>query len=441
MNQIKVSSFSCGSGTSFFGTPLATQRVLPLEIQHQILLKYMTHSDINACFRTHRVFEQIFTPQLWRSFLYKYFPFCGEESQLSTKELFKHLFIMDRNIKSGMSFSVTKALVSYFNGYDLKGSTRLANALKIHKETLFHVGFGDAPYLKATTIDICSYKEEFDLDKPLSSFRIPRIDIISTCVNGDLFYLGAMNGDLLIIDYKNKLNIVTIKTANDPIKCIYAHKDRICTLSSLSNYLTIYNLIEGKLESKSIDIQGGVLNLQSYDNQLYCIMNSGYVVIDVEKAVIVDRVDLPIKMEGLPLIKNGFLYSYRDLGIQVWDIKKNALLYSCPLSGIVTGIGVHRDYVFVGVQGGEINVFDRTTGNYLSKVYSGLNDESAIAGFNFFKDNLYAYTNCGEIVRIDFSLTFYSNFSKGLSTALRFTSYVDFIFDCRIFQGPNRVLF
>lgn len=417
---------------------------LPIDVQSIIVFNLNKRSDINACLRTHRAFEKILEP-LWVPFLRRHFPYSFTESQsgISGRSLFKQLSVIDNSIRNGMCLTETKPLVSYFNTRLLEGFFRLNDALKIHNGILFHVGFGDFGRAEITTIDMHYYKNGFDLDKRSGSFRIPRGEIISTCVNKDLFYLGASNGDLLIVDHKKSLLIGTIQTGGQAINCIHAHQDRICASDFLSKNLLIYQLVNGKIPSTSIQMKSEILSMQSYRGDLYCITASGeIIVVDVEKSTVIRTIELLSPISGKSLIKDGLLYSFYEENLKVWDIENKKLIYSFSFQKDVTGMGVHKEYVFVGLRDCSIHVLNRGSGAYLSKIYFNYINDSAIASFNFFGDTLYAYTGQGEIVTIKLDEVFSSSVSKKMGEVLTTLGSFDIsLVECSLFEGPNRLFF
>lgn len=416
---------------------------------HVEVFSHLNIQDVCACIRTRRCFERS-GEHFWRWGVHTYFPYSVVEckSELSEKNLFKYLWIMSNNIRHRVCFYNETPLVSQFRVNDVYEFTRFSDALKIQDGMLFHVGFGGEAFFPSfrTTIDKHHYNSRFDLEVPSSSFSIQRSDIFSTCVNGDHFYLGALNGDLLVVDHRNSILIDTIKTGGGFINDICVVRDRICLSDFHNNCLIIFHSMYRKRVPISIKMSSNILSLQSYKGDLYCIIETGDIArIDLEKSIVERVVNIGNEVDGKPLIHDGFLYASFQKKLIVWDVKKETLSYSHQFSALIFGIVVHREYVFVGLEDGSIHAIKRGTGIYISKIYDNPGEELAIGSFCVYNDTLYAYTTMGEILSIDLCLSFSSNLEKKLKEALRAVRQsaarngLDGRFICS-FNGPNRLL-
>src|SRR5581483_514505 len=379
-------------------------KLLP-ELVAYILRMLDSPSDVRSCLCTHRVFEKSCT-KFWPQLLMRYFPYSFREHQptLPARLQFARFCRIDDHIRKDECFFYDIGIVCAFDKHDPNTFVKLNSALKISNEKLFHTGFGEILIAQEnTTIDIHEGTNQgFDLEKCNLSIRIPRNDIISTCVYGDEVYLGASNGDLVIVNLNKPDQIQgttytlnTIRGGGASIFCIQAHQGFIFCLASQNDsyYLMTYQRNAGKVDY--LKFESKMVGLGIYEGNLYCIAKNGKsLIIDIATSI-QEKFELDTKIGSFLFSQDGLLYTFYKDELKAWDIKKKELVYCYEDKRYITSVAVHREYIFLGSYRGSINVLDRMSGKFISTIYPEAVKNCPIYALNIYRDTLYAYSRFG----------------------------------------------
>ena len=373
------------------------------------LIKNLTIAGLTDCrafMCTQRSIEQILDPW-WGHILFHYFPYSYLErgSEHSKKELFLSLSI-DSIIRKQSCFYETTNLVyvSYPRLFDdLDADLREVNAFTIYGGRLFHVGFGDQADFRqtSTTVDIHDYKNGFDLKKADKSIRFKGDDIISTFVSGNYIYFGSSNGNIVVVDYESSCVVDIIRCNKCAINNVCVYQGRVCYSDYEKKILTIRHSFGGEVVTKCMEFKDTIIALESDEKNFYCITADGTVAtVNVEEGTVTRLQSIWRPISGKPLLKNGFLYTSHEKSLCVYNLKEDVTDYSNQFADCVSGLGVYKEFVFVGIVNRGIVVLDRSTGTYISKICD-LSDHVLTGVFHFYKGLLYSYTDHGEILTVD----------------------------------------